>query len=183
MADLTTLANAKLWLGVTNTSDDPLLTRLVSAASQFVQEFIGRYILTAPYSFTVSGRGGFKAILPNYPVTAVSSVTVDGQAIPASTGPLSPGYTFDAYQVYLNGYAFNAGINNVTIAYTAGYATAPLDIEQACLEITGSMYRRRDRVDLISKGALGETTSYSQLDFPPTVKSVLYNYKKYIPIV
>ena len=183
MADLTTLANAKLWLGVTNASDDLLLTRIVSSASVFIQEWVARPLLAQSFTFTASGRGSTKLVLPNYPITAVASVTVDGQGIPASTGPLSSGYTFDAYQVYLLGYGFNNGINNVVVAYTAGYATVPLDIEQACLEIVGSMYRRRDRIDLVSKGAQGETTSHSQLDFPPTVKSVLLNYKKYNPVV
>ena len=58
MADLTTLANVKGWLGVTATTDDALLSRLISAASDYVQTWLNRTIATQTYSETRDGSGG-----------------------------------------------------------------------------------------------------------------------------
>jgi hypothetical protein len=71
MADLTTLANVKGWLGVTATTDDALLTRLISAASDYVQKWLNRTIAVQPYTETRDGTGGYVLPLSNYPVSAV----------------------------------------------------------------------------------------------------------------
>ena len=58
--DLTTLDNVKAWFSppLTTTTDDTLLTRLVTAASQFIQTWLGRTIAETSYSETRNGQGG-----------------------------------------------------------------------------------------------------------------------------
>jgi len=45
------------------------------------------------------------------------------------------GFLFDTRRVLLRGFRFCRGVQNVAISYTAGYASVPLDLKQAGLEI------------------------------------------------
>lgn len=180
--DLTTLPNAKAWLGVGTSGDDALLTRLVTAASQYIQAWLNRSIASASYTDTFDGTGKTKLMLGNYPITAVASVTVDGTAIPASTGPTTPGYVFTRTAIMLRSYAFSCGVQNVVIAYTAGYTATPPELEQACIELIALRYRERDRIGQVSKSVNGEVVAFSQKDMSDDIKTILSNYKKVVPL-
>jgi hypothetical protein len=183
MADLTNLANVKQWLGIATTTDDALLTRLVSAASDYIQTWLNRTFASAAYTEVRDGNGGAKLMFSNYPVTAVASVVIDGVAIPASTGPTAPGYTFSQTQLFLRGsYRFTRDMQNVSVTYTAGYAQIPNEIAQACIELVGLRYKEKDRIGIVSKGLAGETISFTQKDFSEAVATVLRNYKKVISL-
>lgn len=183
MADLTTLAKAKEWLNVTSATDDALLTRLVSAASDYIQTWLNRTIASGGYTETRDGNGGATMLFANYPVTSVAAVLVDGLAVPASTGPGVPGYVFNATKIVMRGaYRFTDDVQNVTMTYTAGFSAVPNEIEQACLELVGLRYKERDRIGIISKGLAGETINYTQKDFSDAITTTLTNYKKVISL-
>jgi hypothetical protein len=183
VADLTTIANVKSWLGVSSAADDTLLTRLVSGVSAWIQEWLGRTIASSSYTEKLNGNG--KAVLAflNYPVTAVASVTVDGVSIPARTSVAGSGYSFDSEFLYLDGYAFNSGRQNVVIQYTAGYASTPADLEQAAIELIALRYKDRDRIGVSSKSIGPEHTTFFLKDFPDDVESVLWSYRRVVPVV
>ena len=166
MADLTTLAKVKEWLNITTSTDDALLTRLVSAASDYIQTLLNRTIAVTAYSDILDGTGSARLMVANYPVVTVSSVKVDGLPIPASTGVGVPGYVFNGTAISMRGsYRFNEDVQNVEVSYTAGYATVPAGLEQACIELIGLRYKERDRIGISSKGLAGETITFSQKDF------------------
>lgn len=135
--DLTSLANVKAWLSppLTSTNDDALLTRLVSAASRFILGYLNRpSLLSLPYAETRDGVGGRTLMLRQWPVTSVTSLTVDGNAVPAA-GPAgaAAGWVLDGWDGWsagqpqalsVIGYAFARGRQNIAIAYTAGYAVS-----------------------------------------------------------
>lgn len=185
--DLTTLANAKAWLNVTTTTDDALLTRLVSASSQFVQTYLRRQIATASYTDVRNGNDQTEMVLANWPVVSVSSVTVSGlvvQPAPSMVAGQSPsvGYLFDDQSVYLYGFQFYRGAQNVQIAYSAGYSSTPLDIEQAVIELIALKYADRNHMGQSSKSISGEVVSYFMGDMPNGVKSLLANYRKVMSV-
>lgn len=181
MADLTTLANVKGWLGVTATTDDALLTRLISAASDYVQTWLNRTIAVQPYTETRDGTGGYVLPLSNYPVSAVSSLTIDGVSIPAAANAQGSGYLFTQTKLVLvGGYRFWRGLQNVVVSYTAGYATTPNEIEQATIELIAMRYKERDRIGQVSKSIGGETITFSQKDFSDAIETTLSNYRKVI---
>ena len=182
MGDLTTLANAKAWLGIAGTTDDPLLTRLVSGASQFIQAWLNRQLLSASYSEVRDGHGGAALVFGNYPVSAVSSVLIDSISIPTAVNITDSGYRFTATKIMLAGYVFSRGQGNVTLGYTAGYSSIPPEIEQACLELVGFKYRERDRIGHASKSLAGEVVSFVVSDMPAPVKTILTNYKEVVPV-
>lgn len=68
-------------------------------------------------------------------------------------------------------------------AYVVTFSYAPADVEQSCIEIVALSMARRAHVGYQSKSLGGqETVSFSQADFPPSVKTTLNSYKDVIPL-
>jgi len=178
--DFTTLPDVKAWLKQTTSDDDEMLSRLITACSQFMQRVISRDLLSQSYSEVYNGVGMNRMAMPNYPVTAIASVTVDGQTIPASTGPTVNGYVTDGELLYLRGYSFTRGFQNVAVSYTAGFASIPEDLAQACIEVVSTRYRERAWIGKSSQAIGAETTTYSMKDMPSDVRTLLYSYQKVI---
>lgn len=105
MADFVTLSEAKRYLGIADavTTDDTLLALIISAATAFFVESTRNPLLTASYTDSVSGDGG-RSYTPRYrPITAIASVTVDDEAIPARPSIGEDGYVLEDDRIYLAG--------------------------------------------------------------------------------
>ncbi len=108
---------------------DPLVQRLISSTSAFIQNWLNRIIASNDYTQYFNGQGMPTMLLPQYPVTAINGMQVDGQTITARPTLTFPavyangnGYTFsEAGQVAVTGYEFIRGYNNVYVAWTAGF--------------------------------------------------------------
>jgi hypothetical protein len=182
VGDLTTLADVKAWLTVPQVADDALLSRLITAASTFIKSWLNRDLLSTSYTIARSGNGGFVLVLPNRPVTAVALVSVGGVALPPSTGPGVSGFRAMEFGVVTDGYRMTRGNANVVVTYTGGYATTPLDIAQACIELVAMRYRERDRIGHQSKTLAGETVSFSLKDMSDSVRTILMQYREIAPV-
>jgi hypothetical protein len=79
-------------------------------------------------------------------------------------------------------YDFARGFQNISVTYTAGFATTPLDVAQACIEMIGVKYKERTRVGEVSKSIAGEVVAFSQKDMSDNVKTILLQYKRIVPI-
>ena len=185
--DLTTLADVKAWLQTGQAAfpatDDALLTRLVTAASQYIQTWLNRGIVSADFLEVRDGTGGHRLQFACYPATAVLSLTIDGQAVPAAASFNAAGYRFSSTQLSVRGYRLNRGAQNVVIAYTAGYSTTPPAVAQACVELVALRYRERTRIGEVSR-SLGsaETVAYAQKDMSDAIKTLLQQYRLVAPI-
>jgi hypothetical protein len=177
--DLTTVAAVQAFLTDLPTSDANLIQSLVSNASAFIQTYTSRSFISGTYTEVRDGNGRDSIALFNGPVSSVTSVTVDNQTIPASPGWPQPGYSVDETCVWLRNYCFRRGRGNVTIVYTAGYASIPGDLAQACIELVVFKYKLRDKTGTVTEGMAQQTTSYSQKDMPASVKTVLDSYRRY----
>jgi hypothetical protein len=190
--DLTTLVDVKAWLKTGQNAfpptDDALLTRLITAASQYIQTWLGRPLAQADYIETRDGTGGRRLQFAVIPVSAVLSLTIDGFPIPPAPPPspgtgLTPGYLFSPTELVLRGYYFTQRAQNVQVSYTAGFASIPPDIAQACIELVALRYRERTRVGEVSKSFAGaETVSYSQKDMSAPIATLLERYRLVTPI-
>jgi hypothetical protein len=187
--DLTALADVKAWLQTGQSAfpdtDDALLTRLITAASQFIQTWLDRQIASGDCQEVRDGTGGQRLAFANFPVSAVLSLSVDGLEItPApSDGGFGPGYVFSPTELALRGYCFTRRAQNVIVSYTGGYATTPPEIAQACIELVGRRYRERTRVGEVSRALVGrETVSFSQQDISDDVKLLLAQYRALAPV-
>jgi len=185
--DLTTLADVKAWLQTGQSafpaSDDTLLTRLVTASSQYIQAWLNRQIASADYVETRDGTGGRRLQFACFPVTAVLSLTIDGQVVPAATSSSASGYSFSSTQLSVCGYRFNRGAQNVVVSYTAGFSTTPPEVAQACVELVALRYRERTRIGEVSRSLGGaETVAYAQKDMSDAIKTLLQRYRLVAPI-
>jgi hypothetical protein len=205
--DLTTLADVRTWLQTTSTTlpntDDLLLSRLITAASEYIQTWLNRNITSTDYEEVRDGTGNQQFVFANFPVTAVASVIVAGQSIPPvppinsaqglSQGPTpvtvgffgSPaGYLFSPTKLVIIGYAVPRWPLCVQLQYTAGYPSVPFDLAQACIELVATRYRaERDHPGIVSTVMQPQTTvSYSQKDMNDNVKSILWKYRAVAPV-
>lgn len=183
------LADVKDYLGITTTATDSVLTTLVNNAGAFIERYCNRVFEQASYTETRNGNGASAIFMRNVPIISVQSVSVDGTSVPAAPDAISYGYIFDSNKVYLRGDArinpvtpgifagypptFSRGIQNITIAYTAGYPTVPMDIAQACIELVASKFAKRMRIDKKSDVLAQETVSFDLSDMPASVKTTL----------
>jgi hypothetical protein len=185
--DLTTLADVKAWLqtgqAALPTTDDALLTRLVSAASQFIQTWLNRQIASADYLEIRDGTGGHRLQFACVPVSTVLSLTIDAQSVPLASSVTAAGYRFSPTQLGVRGYRLNCGAQNVIVAYTAGYSTTPPEVAQACIELVSLRYRERTRIGEVSRSLGGaETVAYAQKDMSDAIKTLLQQYRLVAPI-
>jgi hypothetical protein len=187
--DLTTLADVKAWLQTGQDSfpgtDDVLLARLITAASQFIQIWLNRQIASADWRELRDGNGGQRLAFANFPVSAVLSLSIDGLAIPASPpdGGFGAGYVFSPTELALRGYVFTRRAQNVAVTYTSGYPVTPPDIAQAAIELVCQRYRERTRIGEVSRAlGGGETVTYSQLDMGEDVRLLLSQYRALVPV-
>jgi hypothetical protein len=125
IGDLTTLANVKAWRSppLATTIDDAQIARIVTASSGFILRYLERTLISQSYAETRNGTGGCEMMLRHAPVTALAGLSVDGRPIPAAPDAVSAGYVLAAEtgMVYLRGYGFRRGVQNVTLDYSAGY--------------------------------------------------------------
>ncbi len=182
-SDLTTLADLEQWLDLpAGNADEPLLSRLITAASDYIQTWCARSLASQSYTETRDGTGGARLAFLQTPATAVASLIIDGQAIPPGDAASTPGFYFTPTLLNLNGYLFRRGLSNVVISYTAGFATIPPEIEQAAIELIAWRYREIDRTGMAAKGIAGETTTFVIKDMPPSVATILAAYRR-VPLL
>ena len=205
--DLTTLSDVKAWLqtgqSALPTTDDALLTRLITAASQFIQTWLNRQIASQDWIEIRDGIGGpvspyeMRYQFATFPVSAVSLVVVDGLTIPpillsqsvqpgsagVSNFAIQEGYLFTPTQLVIRGYAVPRKAGCVTLQYTAGYSVIPPDLAQACIELVAMRYRERSRIGEVARAiGGGETVSYSQKDMSDSTKTLIQAYRAVAPI-
>jgi hypothetical protein len=205
--DLTTLSDVKLWLqtgaNAFPDTDDSLLARLITAASQFIQTWLNRPLLSADWQEVRDGlSGAFGPYESRFafgvqPCTAVLLVVVDGLTIPPVpvTPPAPPGqaavstysspagYLFSPTTLVIRGYAVPRKAQCVLMQYTAGFAAVPPDVAQACVELVCSKYKSRTRIDEVAKRlGDGATVKFSATDMSEPVKTLLSQYRLIAPI-
>lgn len=180
--DLTTVSDVKQWAQIapTVTADDPLIQRLVSEISAEVLSQLSRDIFQQTYTETQNGSGARALRTREWPIDIVTGVTVDGHAIPVRADPAGTGFIFDEKWVYLSGggYSFCRGVQNVVIAYTAGYAPVPLELREATTRICVlALKRDRAKIGVQSESLAGQQVTYTT-DLPKDVQRVLDRYSR-----
>jgi hypothetical protein len=187
MTDLTTLTLVEQFLSPplgSGNADEPVLAALITAASAFVVTYVGWPVLSGSFTETRNGTGGRVLSLKNRPVTAVSTLTIDGVSIPPSSGFGTAGYwvSDDGTMLLLRGHRFERGLGNVTIAYTAGYATVPADLQQAVNELVALRFKERKHFDQAGETINGaQGTTFIVKDMRESTRMVLDRYRRVAP--
>ena len=189
VGDLTTLSDVKAWLQTGQAafpaSDDAMLARLISAASQFIVSWLGRPVALGDWQEVRDGTGGQRLSFAVTPVAAVLSLSIDGLSIPPAPrgGGFGAGYVFSATELALRGYVFTRRAQNVVVSYTAGFAATPLDIAQACIELVCRRYRDRTRIGEVARALSGaEMANFAPSDVGEAVQVLLAPYRVVAPV-
>jgi hypothetical protein len=183
-ADLCLLADLKAWLNIPvgNTTDDVLLQSLLTRVSITMQNWMNRNIPSATYTETRDGNGSDALVMPNKPITDVTSVIIGGKVIPESSDGIQNGYVFGEWGIYLLGYSFTQGRRNVKVTYVAGYNPLPFDLAQACIEQAAYQYRAKSHIGQTGTGMGPEHISFSEHDFTPGTRTLMQQYKSVSPV-
>lgn len=180
MSQLCAFSDVQTYIGDSAASSATVLQALITNASAFIEQYCNRTFAVTAYNETRNGNGGDRLFLLNGPIVAVTGVTVDGQIIPQATDSLAYGWVNDDSIVYIRAGCFARGVQNVNVQYSAGFATIPADVAQACIELVAEKFAKRNRIDKASE-TLGQqqTQSYIQADMPARVKTALQPYVRW----
>jgi hypothetical protein len=145
--DLTTVANVKTWLGLplSPTPSDATLAGLVVAASRTIYATLSRSsLLPQSYAETIDLESD-RVYLANWPVQQVTSVILDGLAVPPAGAPPSLGYWLQPSDgappgrpqaLVIFGRRYHRRRQSLVVAYQAGYAIEA----EACSAPSASPY-------------------------------------------
>lgn len=160
---LTSLANLKEVLGVVDNAQDSLLTNIINRSTDIIEKYCNgrRFVSTVYTNQEYDGTGTKYLNLRHFPVTVLSAydrnygdfsttnwntLQVEGiKLVDDGTGPGQVFYTF----------GFVRGVRNYRFTYTAGYATIPNDLEEACLQLSAYIYNDKKNKGMKSE-SLGE---------------------------
>jgi hypothetical protein len=137
--DLAALVDLKSWLDVQSDDDDTILSALITQISRTMLTYLDRAtILPAVHTETRDGGNETALVLRQWPVTKILSLNINGTDV-APASPLVPGgartsgYVLEPAShappgrmqtLALRGKSFAAGVQNISIAYQAGYQVA-----------------------------------------------------------
>lgn len=178
---LVTLAQLKAHIGnAADATDDAVLQRITDSVCSFLESACNRTFAVTNYVEHRNGNGGRYIVLNHYPVVTITSLQVNGVPIPQSTSWDEPGWVLThGYRLDVRGggYAFHRGDLNVVIAYSAGFAAIPGDLQQAALVMGAMAYKERDRIGITSKSVGGESVSFLT-EMPDLVQRVVREYAR-----
>lgn len=170
-----TLEEAKLQCRVDSSDEDTLLNGLIAAATDYVELYTGRAIVSQTWELVLDDFTD-SILLPKGPVSAITSVKyIDTSEVEQTVS--SNNYTLDGvsdpqWLVKASDYTWPEvadGVNNVIIRFVAGYATVPPSIKHAILLLIGQWFDNRSAINV------GNITS----DLSHTVEALLTNYRSF----
>lgn len=152
---LCTLAELKEVLNITGTSYDTRLTLAINIATRRILSYLDRTIASTVYTEDYDGNDTPILILKHFPVIGTpTQVNQDGNRdfLAATNLTVNDDYVINATEGMLrligpiDGYDADSiwpkGKLNVRVAYTAGYATIPEELNLACRLFAGYLYKK-----------------------------------------
>lgn len=178
------MAKALIGAKITDDAQEVALIFYINAASHYCNTYTGRSLLSRANTEYYNGNGDDKLILNNYPVSTLTSVYDDqaqtfavGSLIPATSLYIIPDGLKNIIAYY--GGAFTPGYHNIKVVYTAGYATVPYDLQEACFGIVALyFYQTQEKRFGITSRSVGDGSTTFDKDVPRWITSILDGYKK-----
>jgi len=156
---LTTLANVKALLGITDTVSDDILENYIDAATEAIENYCKRRFTSTTYTDEVYDGTGTKYLnLKHYPVTAI---TVREKLISDYGSDSWDDLQDEWFQFQENGrviynIGFDEGFSNYRFTYVAGYVVIPDDVRDACEKIAVTWFQAKKKAGGIQSERLGE---------------------------
>lgn len=135
-------------------SDSDYKNTLINISSQFIEDYTNRIIKSASYTSYINGNGMYRLFLPNYPITAITSIDAWNIQLQTSSASYTANtdfiYNGDEGWIYLYG-GWYVGYKNYKVVYTAGYSTVPDTLKIACAELSGFIDSNSSKLGLSSE--------------------------------
>tara|TARA_B100002019_G_scaffold262325_1_gene249656 strand:+ start:2707 stop:3297 length:591 start_codon:yes stop_codon:yes gene_type:complete len=196
MANLITLTEYKEAKGLQGMKDDPQLNILIESVSQLVKTYCGNsivdyYSTNKVETFNIDWDSHIVQ-LSEAPVNTIVSVeerdSYDGSYTTLTTGSYE--YYFDSTTDSIirttgatNYKHWPKGPAAVKVTYTAGYATCPVDLKLAVIDLITyyhkDEHKQRQTLGGASLQNQGTTSQRGNIAFPDHIKRVLDLYKQY----
>lgn len=138
---LTTVANCKAFRNIPteNTEDDAELTRIIPAVQAFLEEECGRVFDVGPVTEYFDGdEWNQLLIVARPPINSITNLWDDASrvfAVPLAATSYDIKDDKAGIVRLLDGRRFSNGQRNIKCTYNGGFATMPLDLEQAAIEM------------------------------------------------
>lgn len=192
----TTAAAVKSYLGITSSSDDALLTTLISSAQAAIDTYTHRTFEaaadTTKYFDAEDDTSESYTMLDWTPygldlAQITSIVNGDGVTIPASAYVLEPRHYPPYFGVKLkvsSGLYFeydNDSDHENAVAVTGRWAysiTAPADVVHACIEIASLFYKQRDSNTDALRPIIAGNATILPIGLSTQSREILNNYKR-----
>ena len=196
-----TTANLKEFLQIpsADTDDDTFLENCANRAGDFIENYCQRRFNSSERTYIVSGSGSVNLYLPDWPITAVTSIHGPCTEFPRA---YSTEVDSDYYVIANVGYpderkdsiikigagganstaVWSFGNANYQVIATTGYSSLPSDLAEAAIELASHLYNlgKHARLGLSAKSVDGGNLSYElERGIPYTVRAVLNRYKRW----
>jgi len=171
-----TLSEAKLHSRVTATDDDTLITDLIVAARESVEDYTGRSIMPQTWVLYGEKLEGDDIELPHPPLASITSITyLDANGTRQTLADTEYDIRTSTNQVELGWGKFWPIVReqheSVQITYVTGYSdVVPQPLKQAILLMIGHWYENRESVVIAN-------ANNSVIDLPFGVESLLAFYR------
>ena len=182
-----TLTQVKDYLGITTSvTDDNLIADIITRAEGLIDAYTDRSFeaTTETRYFTVDSTDGQDLLLHGDDLLTVTKLT-NGNGVEVTSGNyrLFPRNDNPKWLVRLDesqSWSWSDGDSEITVAGTWGYsATAPADIQHACVRLAAFLYRQKDNsADLDRPMITGDGVTIMPTNLPVDVTRLLDRYKR-----
>ena len=188
LAQLTTVKNR---LGITDTTDDTLLTNFIKSASARFHAECHRSFERAVNAVEEFSGDVTEIRVARYPIESISQFHLKDNETDGWQLQSDVDHVIRRACVISLGAAFGSHRQQAKVTYTGGYVlpgttpgagqtALPDDVEQACVEQVAYWYQNRHRLGLLTMPAEGRTFyQLAKIDLLPQVESVLKKYERW----
>jgi len=189
---LTQLTTVKSRLGISDTTDDTLLTNLIKFASARFERECNRFLDRQASTTDEFTADTCELRVSRYPIESVSAFHLKTDETEGWVAETGVEYLIRRACIISLTFALGDCSQLVRITYTGGYVlpgttpgsgqtALPDDLEQACVEQVSFWYQRRHQLGLITVPSDGRTFyQLGQIDLLPNVLPVLKKYERYL---
>lgn len=134
------------------TDEEAAAELLLDLAGGAVEEECGQSLESSTTTVLLDADGGTKLVLPRWPVTAVTSVTLTDTGDALTHGPAAD-YTWSAAGIlYRRGACWPRGQQAVDVTFTAGHAPVPTGVRGIVLRLAKGAWDNPDRLSAETLG-------------------------------
>jgi uncharacterized phiE125 gp8 family phage protein len=177
-----TLDEAKAQCRVDDTASDALIGTYISAATGYVEQYLGRAIMEQTWELVLDSFAD-AILIPKGPVQSVTSITyydTDSVLQTLATDQYvldnvsDPSWIVRPTDVTYPTVAL--GVNNVIIRFVAGYTDTPEAIRAAILMLIAQWFDERTSISSVRQSV---TSTGGIPTLPNTVEALLCNYRSF----